>query len=56
VKKINKTVQDLKLEEAIKKTQWILEKETLGKRRGTTDKSVTNRIQEIERESQAKKI
>ena len=51
VKEMNKTVQDLKMEiEAIKKTQTeeILEMENLGKRTGTTDASITNRIQEME--------
>jgi len=50
-KEINKIVQDLKMEiETIKKTQTeaILEIENLGKRRGTTDASITNRIQEME--------
>ena len=48
---MNKTVQNLKREmEAIKKTQieTILEMENLGKRTGTTDVSITNRIQEME--------
>ena len=47
---MNKTVQNLKREiEAIKKTQieTILEMENLGKRTGTTDVSITNRIQEM---------
>ena len=51
VMEINKTVQDLKMEaEAIKKTQTegILEIENLGKGTGTTDDSITNRIQEME--------
>jgi hypothetical protein len=55
VKKINKTVQDLKVEiEARKKPQAeeILEAENLGKRAGTTDASITNRTQEPE-DSQA---
>ena len=46
-----KKVQDLKIEiEAIKKTytEGILEMENLGKRTGTTDTSITNRIQEME--------
>ena len=50
-KEINKTLQDLKVEiEAIKKTQTggILGMENLGKRTGTTDTSITNRISEIE--------
>jgi hypothetical protein len=48
---MNKTVQDLKMEiEAIKKTQTkgILKMVNLGKRTGTTDASITNRIQGIE--------
>jgi hypothetical protein len=50
-KEINKTLQDLKVEiGAIKKTQTggILGMENLGKRTGTTDTSITNRIQEME--------
>ena len=46
---MNKTVQDMKMEiEAIKKTQTegILEMENLGKRIGTTDTNMANRIQE----------
>jgi wobble nucleotide-excising tRNase len=48
---LNKTIQDLKMEvETIKKTQretivWI---EILGKKSGTIDVSISNRIQEIE--------
>jgi hypothetical protein len=48
---VNKTVQDLKIEiETIRETQTvgILEMENLGKRTGTTDASITNRIQEME--------
>ena len=48
---MNKTVQDLKMEiEAINKTQTqeILEMENIGKRTGSTDASITKRIQEIE--------
>jgi chromosome segregation ATPase len=48
---LNKTIQDLKKEvETIKKTQseTTLEIETLGKKSGTIDKSISNRIQEIE--------
>lgn len=51
MKEINKTVQDLKVEiEATKTTQTeeILEMENIGKRRGTTDATITNRIQEME--------
>ena len=47
VNKINKTVQDLKMEiEAIKKTQTegILEIENLEKRTGRTYATITNRI------------
>jgi predicted nucleic acid-binding Zn-ribbon protein len=47
----NKTIQDLKKEvETIKKTQSeaTLEIETLGKKSGTIDGSISNRIQEIE--------
>ena len=50
VNKINKTVQDLKMEiEAIKKTQTeaILEMENLVKRMGTTEISITCRIQKM---------
>jgi hypothetical protein len=48
---LNKTIQDLKREvEKIKKTQseTTLEIETLGKKSGTIDASVSNRIQEME--------
>jgi predicted nucleic acid-binding Zn-ribbon protein len=51
VKKLNKAIQDLKLEvKTIKKTRMeaSLEMESLGKRLGITDASITNRIQEIE--------
>lgn len=54
VKEMNKTIQDLELEiELIKKTrtEGMLEMENLGKRTGTTDAIITNRIQEIEREN-----
>jgi predicted nucleic acid-binding Zn-ribbon protein len=47
---LNKTIQDLKLEvEAIKKTkrEKTLEIENLGKKSGTIDASISNRIQEI---------
>ena len=43
MKELNKTAQDLRVEiEAIKKTQTegILEVENLGKREGTTDRSI----------------
>jgi predicted nucleic acid-binding Zn-ribbon protein len=48
---INKTIPDLKREvDTIKKIQSeaMLEIETLGKKSGTTDASISNRIQEIE--------
>jgi hypothetical protein len=51
VKDMNKTVQDLKIQiDAINKiqTEGILKMENLGKRIGTTDESITNRIQEME--------
>ena len=47
----NKTIQDLKREvDKIKKTQSeaTLEIETLGKRSGVIDASITNRIQDID--------
>jgi hypothetical protein len=56
---MNKTIQDLKMEiETIKKSQreTTLESEILGKRSGVIHTSVTNRIQEIKRESQGQKI
>ena len=48
---LNKTIQDLKMEvETIKKTQreTTLEIEILGKKSGTIDASITNRIQEMD--------
>jgi hypothetical protein len=48
---LNKTIQDLKSEvDTIKKTQSeaTLEIETLGKKSGTIDASISNRIQEME--------
>ena len=48
---MNKTIQDLKREvDTIKKTQSeaTLEIETLGKKSGTIDASISNRIQEME--------
>jgi predicted nucleic acid-binding Zn-ribbon protein len=48
---MNKTIQDLKREvETIKKTQSeaTLEIETLGKKSGTIDANISNRIQEME--------
>jgi predicted nucleic acid-binding Zn-ribbon protein len=49
---LNKTIQDLKREvETIKKMQkeTALEMETLGKKSGTIDASISNRIQETEK-------
>jgi uncharacterized protein YukE len=51
VMELNKTIQDIKRKlETIKKTQreTTLEIETLGKKSGTIDTSITNRIQEME--------
>ncbi|KAL6030140.1 hypothetical protein STEG23_015549 [Scotinomys teguina] len=51
IKQMNNTVQNLKIEiETIKKTQSEekLETENLTKRTGTTDTSITNRMQEME--------
>jgi chromosome segregation ATPase len=51
VMELNKTIQDLKREvETIKKTQneTMLEIEALGKKSGTIDVSISNRIQEME--------
>jgi chromosome segregation ATPase len=51
VKDLNKTIQDLKMEiETLKKTQreTPLEMGNVRKRKGVTDASITNRIQEIE--------
>ena len=48
---LNKTIQYLKSEvDTIKKTQSevTMEKETLGKKSGTIDVSISNRIQEME--------
>jgi chromosome segregation ATPase len=48
---LNKTTQDLKIEvDTIKKTQSeaTLEIETLGKKFGTIDSSISNRIQDME--------
>jgi hypothetical protein len=48
---LNKSIQDLKMEvETIKKTQMetMLEIEILGKKSGTIDASISNRIQEME--------
>jgi predicted nucleic acid-binding Zn-ribbon protein len=49
---LNKTIQDLKREvEPIKKTQseTTLDIESLGKKYGTIDASISNRIQAIEK-------
>jgi cell fate (sporulation/competence/biofilm development) regulator YmcA (YheA/YmcA/DUF963 family) len=51
MKELNKTAQELKMEiETIKKTQReaILEMANLGKKSGSTNASITNRIQETE--------
>lgn len=51
VKEVNKTTQDLKIElEKLKKTQMeeIMERKNLGKKTGTTEVSITNRLQEME--------
>jgi uncharacterized coiled-coil protein SlyX len=51
VKELNKTIQDLKMEvETMKKSQreTTLEIEILGKKSGTIDASISNRIQEME--------
>jgi hypothetical protein len=51
VKKLNKTIQDLKIEvETIKKSQreTTLKIEILGKKSGVIDASITNRLQERE--------
>jgi hypothetical protein len=48
---LNKTIQSLKMEvETINKTQWktTLEIEILGKKSGTKDMSINNRILEME--------
>ena len=51
VMELNKSIKDLKMEvETMKKTQreTTLEMETLGKKSGTIDVSISNRIQEME--------
>ena len=56
---MNKTIQDLKREvDTIKKTQTeaTLEKETLGKKSGTINVSISNRIQEMEENLRCRKI
>ena len=50
IKQVRETVQDLKNEMEIMKkteTEGRLDMENLGKRTGTTETSITNRIQEI---------
>jgi predicted nucleic acid-binding Zn-ribbon protein len=52
MKELNKNIQDIKMEvETIKKTQreTTLEMEILGKKSGTIDVSISNRIQEMEK-------
>jgi hypothetical protein len=52
VMELNKTIQDLKMEvETMKKTQRkaTLEIETLGKKTGTIDVSISNKIEEMEK-------
>jgi hypothetical protein len=59
VMELNKTIHDVKMEvETIKKTQreTTLEIEILGKKSRTIDASISNRTQEMERESQVQKI
>jgi hypothetical protein len=54
-----KTIQDLKREvDTIKKTQIeaTLEIETLGKKSGTIDASISNRIQEIEENLRCRRL
>ena len=57
---LNKTIQDLKMDVGtIKKTQreTTLEIETLGKKSGTIDVSISNRIKKMEeKKSQVQKI
>jgi hypothetical protein len=56
---MNKTILDLKREvDTIKKTQSeaTLEKETLGKKSGTIDASISNKYKRLKRESQVQKI
>ena len=56
---MNKTILDLKRKvETIKKTQreTTLEIETLGKKSGTIDASISNGMQRWKRESQVQKI
>ena len=56
---MNKTIIDLRREvDTIKKTQreTTLEIETLGKKSGTIDMSISNRIQEMEERISGEKI
>jgi hypothetical protein len=56
---LNKTIQDLKREvDTIKKTQSeaTLEIQTLGKKSGTIDASISNRIQEMEENLSCKRF
>ena len=51
MKELNKTIEDIKMQvETIKKTQreTTLEIESLGKKSGTIDTSISNRIKEME--------
>jgi prefoldin subunit 5 len=51
VRELDKTIQDLKMEvETMNKTQreTVREIETIGKKSGTIDASISNRIQEME--------
>jgi len=57
-KEMNKTINELKMEiETLKKAQReaTLEIEQLGKRSGVIDTSITNRIQEIQRQHKMEK-
>ena len=50
MKELNKTIQDLKMEVKTKEKsqrETTLEIENLGRKSGTIDASITNRIQEI---------
>jgi hypothetical protein len=51
VKELNKTVQDLKMEIETFKEKAV-NMENLGKRTGVTKARITNRMEEIEEESQ----
>ena len=56
---LNKAIQDLKTEvETIKKTQReaTLEIETVGKKSGTIDESISNKYKRWKRDSQMQKI